>query len=82
MSFDVSLSGNPRISSLLDFDIRVGIKADGFDFYAINCKSYGLPINCPQSLNSPLSRMFFLRARALKVFVLICLSFLQGDVFQ
>ena len=41
------------------FEIRAGIKADGFDFYAINCEPYGLPINRPQSLNSPLSRLFF-----------------------
>jgi len=39
-------------------DIRAGIKADGFDFYAINCKPYGLPINRPQFLNSLLSRLF------------------------
>ena len=40
------------------FDIRARIKADGFDFYAINCEPYGLPINRPQPLNSPLSRLF------------------------
>ena len=39
-------------------DVRAGIKADSFDFYAINCKPYGLPINSPQPLNSLLSRLF------------------------
>jgi len=34
------------------FDIRAGITTDGFDFYAINYKLYGLPINRPQPLNS------------------------------
>ena len=58
MSFDVSQSGNPLVSSLLDFNVRAGIKADGFDFYAIKCKPYGLPINRPHPLNSPLSRLF------------------------
>ena len=58
MSFDASRSGNSRVSSSLDFDVRVGIKADDFDFYAINCKSYGLPINRIHSLNSPLLRLF------------------------
>ena len=33
-------------------------KADDFDFYAINYKPYGFPINRPHSLNSPLSRLF------------------------
>jgi len=37
----------------IGFDIRAGIKADGFDFYAINYKPYALPINRPQPLNSP-----------------------------
>ena len=58
MFFDISRSGNPRVSSSLDFDVRAGIKADGFDFYAIKCKPYGLPINRPHPLNSPLSRLF------------------------
>ena len=58
MFFDVSRSGDPRVSSSLDFDVRAGIKAEGFDFYAIKCKPYGLPINRPHSLNSPLSRLF------------------------
>jgi len=40
------------------FDIRAGIKANGFDFYAINCKSYGSPINRPQPPNNLLSRLF------------------------
>jgi len=40
------------------FDVRTGIKVDGFDFYAINCKPYSLPINRAQPLNSPLSRLF------------------------
>ena len=40
------------------FDVRAEIKADGFNFYANNCKPYGLPINRPQPLNSPLSRLF------------------------
>ena len=57
MFFDVSRSGNLRISSSLDFDVRAGIKADGFDFYAIKYKPYGLPINRPHPLNSPLSRL-------------------------
>ena len=29
----------------IGFDDRASIKADGFDFYAINYKPYGLPIN-------------------------------------
>ena len=37
------------------FDIRARIKANGFDFYAINCNPYGLPINRPQPFNCPLS---------------------------
>ena len=82
MSFDVSRSGNPRISSLLGFDVRAGIKADDFDFYAINYKPYDLPINRPHLFNSLLFRLFPLRACALRVFVLICLSSLQRDVFQ
>ena len=40
------------------FDVRAGVKADGFDFYAINCKPYGLPINRPHPLNSPLFKRF------------------------
>ena len=71
MSSDVSRSDNPRVSSLLGFDVRAGIKADGSNFYAINCKPHGLPINRPQSVNSPLSRLFSLRACALEDFVLI-----------
>ena len=58
MSFDVSQSGNPRVSSSLDFDVRAEIKDDGFDFYAIKCKPYGLPINRTHSLNSPLFKLF------------------------
>ena len=58
MSFDVSRSENSRVSSSLDFDVRAGIKADGFDFYPIKCKPYDLPINRPHPLNSPLSRLF------------------------
>ena len=59
MSFDVSRSGNPLVSSLLDLMLVQVFKADGFDFYAINYKSYGLPINRPQPINSPLSRLFY-----------------------
>ena len=44
---------------LIGLDVRAGIKADGFDFYAINYKLYGLPINRPKPLNNPLSRLFF-----------------------
>ena len=58
MSFDVSRSENLRVSSSLDFDVRAGIKVDGFDFYAIKCKPYGLPISRTHPLNSPLSRLF------------------------
>ena len=58
MSFDVSRSENSRVSSSLDFDVRAGIKADGFDFYVINCKTYGLPIDRPHPLNSLLFRQF------------------------
>ena len=43
---------------LTGLDVHVGIKADGFSFYAINCKPYGLPINRPHPLNSPLLRLF------------------------
>ena len=43
---------------LIGLDVRAGIKADGFDFYAINYKPYGLPINRPHPLNSPLFRLF------------------------
>ena len=35
---------------LLGFDVRAGIKADGSDFYAINYKPYGSPINRPRPL--------------------------------
>ena len=80
MSSDVSRSGNLRVSSLLGFDVRAGIKADGSDFYAINCKPHGLPINRTHSLNSPLLRLFSLRACALRVFVLTYVSSLQGDM--
>ena len=45
VSPNVSRSGNPRVSSLLGFDVRAGIKADGSDFYAINYRPYGSPIN-------------------------------------
>ena len=58
MLFDVSRSGNPRVSSLLDFILVQVFKTYGFDFYAINYRPYGLPINRPQPLNSPLFRMF------------------------
>jgi len=34
----------------IGFDVRAGIKADGFDCYAINYKPYGLHINRPQPL--------------------------------
>ena len=30
---------------LIGLDVRAGIKPDGFDFHAINCKPYDLPIN-------------------------------------
>ena len=63
MSSDVSRSGNLRVSSLLGFDVRTGIKADGSDFYTINYRPYGLPINRPRPLNSPLLRLFFLESR-------------------
>jgi len=43
---------------LIGLDVRAGIKADGFDFYVINCKPYGLLINRPHPLNSPLFRLF------------------------
>jgi len=82
VSFDVSQSGNPRVSSLLGFDVRARIKADGFDFYAINCKPYGLPINRPHPLTVYYSDCFSLRACALGVFILICSSVLQRDMFQ
>jgi len=45
VSSDVSQSGNLRVSSLLGFDVRTGIKADGSDFYTINYRPYGLSIN-------------------------------------
>ena len=61
MSSDVSRSGNPRVSSLLGFDVRARIKADGFNFYAINCKPYGLPINMPHPFNSLLFRLFLFK---------------------
>ena len=56
MSFDVSRSGNLRVCS--DLILVQVFKADGFDFYAINYKPYGLPINMPHPLNSPLFRLF------------------------
>ena len=39
---------------LIGLDVRVRIKADGFDFHAINCKPYGLPINSvgPEAFHS------------------------------
>ena len=43
---------------LIGLDVRVRIKADGFDFYAINCKLYGLPINRPHPLSSLIFRLF------------------------
>jgi len=58
MSFDVSRSDNQRVSSLLDLMLVQVFKADGFDFYAINYKPYGLPMNRPHPLNSPLFRQF------------------------
>jgi len=64
----------------LGFDVHAGIKADGSDFYANNCKHHGLPINKTHSLNSPLLRLFPLRACALRVFVLTYFSSLQGDM--
>jgi len=60
------------------FDICKGIKADGFDFYAINCKPYGLPINRPQPFNSPLSRLFFFVSMRSEGLRLDCLSSFQG----
>ena len=65
----------------IEFDVRSGIKADGFDFYAINCKLYGLPINRPQLLNSPLSRLFVFTSMHSEGLRLDCLSSLQGHVF-
>jgi len=58
MLFSVSRSDNPRVSSALDLILVQAFKADGFDFYAINYKPYDLPINRPQPLDSPLSRLF------------------------
>ena len=63
------------------FDICKGIKADGFDFYAINCKPYGLPINRPQSFNSPLSILFFFASMRSEGLRLDFLSSLPGHVF-
>ena len=63
------------------FDIHAGIKADGFDFYAINYKPYGLPINRPQPFNSPLSRLFFFASMRSEGLRLDCLPSLQGHVF-
>ena len=40
-------NGNTRVSSLLGFDVRAGIKADGSDYCVINYRPYGLPINRP-----------------------------------
>jgi len=63
------------------FDIRAGIKANGFDFYAINCEPYSLPINRPQPLKSPLSRLFSFVSMRSEGPRLDCLSSLQGHVF-
>ena len=57
MSF-VFTGGESTCALPTGFDVRAGIKADGFDFYAINCKPYSLPINRHQPFNSPLSRLF------------------------
>ena len=65
----------------IGFDVHAGIKADGFDFYAINYKPYGLPINRPQPLNSPLSRLFSFASMRCEGLRLDCLSSLQGHVF-
>jgi len=58
MSFDVSRSDNPRVSSVLDLMLVQIFKADCFNFYAINYKPYGLPINRPHPLNGPLFKLF------------------------
>ena len=55
----------PTCHLRIGFDVHAGIKADGFDFYAINYKACGLPINRPQPHNSLLSRLFFLCEHAL-----------------
>ena len=57
MSFDVFRSDNPHVSSVLDLMLVQVFKADDFDFYTINYKPYGLPINRPHPHNSPLSRL-------------------------
>jgi len=57
--FGVSRSDNPHVISLLDLILVQVFKADGFDFYAINYRPYGLPINRPHPLNSPLFGLFF-----------------------
>ena len=64
----------------IGLDVCAGIKADGFDFYTINYKPYGLPINRPQPLNSPLSRLFFFASMRSEGLRLDCLSSLQGHV--
>ena len=43
---------------LISLDARVGSKANGFDFYVINYRPHGLPINRPHLLNSSLLRLF------------------------
>ena len=81
MLFDVSRSGNPRVSSALDLMLVHVFKADDFDFYAINDKPYDLPINRPHLLNSLLSRLFFfasMRSEGLRLDFSISL---QGHVF-
>ena len=77
---DVSRNGNPHVSSLLGFDVRAGIKADGSDFYAINYRPYGLPINRPRPFNSSLLRLFFLESRHSEGFHLDLIFFFQWDV--
>jgi len=62
---------------LIGLDVRAGIKADGFVFYAINSKPYGLPINRPHPFNSPLFRLFpfeTMRSEGLCLDFLFCIE--------
>ena len=64
------------------FDIRAGITADGFDFYAINYRPSSEPIKRPQPLNSHSSRLFSFESMHSEELRLDCPPFLQGQVLS
>ena len=79
---DLCLWGFPEQKSTClthtGFDIRVGVKADSFDFYAINYRSFSEPIIGHSLLTVIHLDCFSLQAYALKNSVLIVLLPFKG----